>query len=106
MNEMNEGGAVSGRATRAEAGLGYEARNMEPNTSISIGLDVTYDIEVDGRIIADVENIRGAIAYGNTREEATRKALAIALEIIADEIENGERPISKTKIFFGGCFPS
>ena len=103
---MNTGG---GRVIELEGAFSMRRAflfDTNADAEISVGLDITYCTEADGRIIADVESVRGAIAYGNTREEAARKALAIALEIIADEIENGERPIRKTKICFDGCFPS
>lgn len=63
-----------------------------------ITLKVEYDIEADGRVIADIAETPGAIALGRTQEEAMQKAFAIALEIIADEIRHGERPIKNIAI--------
>lgn len=53
---------------------------------------LTIDIEREdnGHWIAEVENLRGALAYGNTRDEALSKVKALALRILADKIENGE----------------
>lgn len=65
---------------------------MVPNTNLT-PLKIGYGIELDGRVVADIEAIQGAIAFGQTPEEATRKVLAIALEVIADEIAHGERPV-------------
>jgi predicted RNase H-like HicB family nuclease len=46
--------------------------------------------ETDGRWIGDVPQLPGATVYGSSREEATLKAKALALRVIAEEIEQGE----------------
>lgn len=46
--------------------------------------------ETDGRWIADVPELPGVIVYGQSAEEATTKAKALALRVIAEEIEHGE----------------
>ena len=46
--------------------------------------------EADGRWIADVVELPGVTVYGATTEEATLKAKALALRVIAEEIEHGE----------------
>ena len=46
--------------------------------------------ETDGRWIADVQELPGVTVYGSTQDEATLKAKALALRVIADEIEHGE----------------
>jgi predicted RNase H-like HicB family nuclease len=51
--------------------------------------------ETDGRWIGDVPELPGVTVYGATVEEATIKAKALALRVIAEEIEHGEiRPDS------------
>ena len=52
---------------------------------------VEIDREEDKRWIAEIPNIPGAMAYGNTRQEAVQKAYAIALRTVADNIEQGGR---------------
>lgn len=52
--------------------------------------------ETDGRWIAAVDPI-GALAYGRTRAEAIRRAKAVALEVIADRLANGESPSTGRK---------
>ena len=59
-------------------------------------LTVGVEREADGRWIAAVDPI-GALAYGQTREEAVRKAKAIALEVIADRLAHGESPLTGRK---------
>jgi predicted RNase H-like HicB family nuclease len=48
---------------------------------------IELDREDDGRWIADIEAIPGALVYGSTREEAIAKVEALALRVIADRIE-------------------
>ena len=55
---------------------------------------LTYELEreTDGRWIAEVPEVPGVMAYGESREEAIRAACALALRVIADQVEHGERP--------------
>jgi predicted RNase H-like HicB family nuclease len=46
--------------------------------------------ETDGRWIGDVPELPGVSVYGATPDEATLKAKALALRVIAEEIEHGE----------------
>jgi predicted RNase H-like HicB family nuclease len=46
--------------------------------------------EADGRWIADVPELPGVTVYGGTPEEARQRAMALALRVIAEEIEHGE----------------
>jgi predicted RNase H-like HicB family nuclease len=46
--------------------------------------------EADGRWIADIPELPGVTVYGTSMEEARIKAAALALRVIAEEIENGE----------------
>ncbi|MCX6636876.1 MAG: type II toxin-antitoxin system HicB family antitoxin [Acidobacteria bacterium] len=48
--------------------------------------------ETDGRWIADISELPGVTVYGRTPEEATLKAKALALRVVAEEIEHGEMP--------------
>jgi len=51
---------------------------------------VELDQEEDGRWIAEVVRIPGALAYGRTQDEALVKVEALALRVIADRLEYGE----------------
>jgi len=53
-------------------------------------LRVESELEEDGRWLAAVPDLPGVMAYGATQEEATRKAKSVALQILADMIENRE----------------
>jgi predicted RNase H-like HicB family nuclease len=54
-------------------------------------LTVTIDREADGRFIGEVNELSGCLVYGTTRAEAVARARALALHILADEVEHGER---------------
>lgn len=47
-----------------------------------------------GRWIADIVTLPGVMVYGATKAQATRKAQALALEVIADRLARGEDPLS------------
>ena len=56
--------------------------------------------EEDGRWLACVPELPGVMAYGETQEEAIRKAKAVALQILADMIENGEEVPASMNVLF------
>lgn len=49
--------------------------------------EITFDREEDGRWIAEIESLPGVLAYGSTKLEAQSKVEALALRVIADQIE-------------------
>jgi len=51
---------------------------------------VEYEQEEDGRWLAEVLELPGVLAYGQTSEEAIAKAQALALRVLADRLEHGE----------------
>jgi predicted RNase H-like HicB family nuclease len=53
-------------------------------------LTLELDREVDGRYIAEVPDLPGVLAYGDTEQEATARAQALALRVLADRLERGE----------------
>lgn len=46
--------------------------------------------ENDGRWIAEIPDLPGALAYGTTRDEAIARVEALALRVIADRLDYGE----------------
>ena len=44
-------------------------------------LKIDFELEEDGRWIAEAVNIPGVLAYGSTRQEALAKVSALAREI-------------------------
>ena len=53
-------------------------------------MKIEIEREEDGRWIAEVPDLPGAMAYGQTREEAVSKVETLALRAIADRLEHGE----------------
>ncbi|MEI6336312.1 MAG: type II toxin-antitoxin system HicB family antitoxin [Methylococcaceae bacterium] len=64
------------------------------NTSEVMRMNRKYQIELeqetDGRWIAEIEALSGAMVYGNTREQAIINIEALALRILADRLEHGD----------------
>ncbi len=48
---------------------------------------IEFEREDDGRWIAEIVSLPGAMAYGATKQEAQSKVQAIALRVIADNLE-------------------
>ncbi|HTU55262.1 MAG TPA: type II toxin-antitoxin system HicB family antitoxin [Acetobacteraceae bacterium] len=53
-------------------------------------LKVEIEREEDGRWIAEVPAIPGALAYGTTAAEARTNVVALAFRVMAERIEHGE----------------
>ena len=66
-------------------------------------LTVEYEQEDDGRWIAEIEALPGALAYGRTQGEARAKVQALALRILADRLENGEAEADLLTISFAAA---
>jgi predicted RNase H-like HicB family nuclease len=49
--------------------------------------EIAFDREEDGRWIAEIASLPGVLAYGATQTEAQSKVEALALRVIADQIE-------------------
>ncbi len=64
---------------------------------------IEYEQEDDGRWLAEVLELPGALAYGRTVQEAISKVQALALRIVADKIEHGEVPPDMLDIKFAAA---
>ena len=53
-------------------------------------LTLETELESDGRWLAEVPEIPGALAYGATRAAAMAKAEALALRALAERLEHAE----------------
>ncbi len=51
---------------------------------------VVTEQEADGRWIAEVPELTGVLVYGQSRDEAIRKAQALSLRVLAERLEHGE----------------
>ena len=68
---------------------------------------ITYTVEIeredDGRWIAEVPALPGALAYGQTPGEARAKVQALALRVVADRLEHGEAGSELLSITFAAA---
>jgi predicted RNase H-like HicB family nuclease len=62
-------------------------------------MKVEIEQESDGRWIAEVPSLPGAMAYGATRAQAVAKAEALVLRIMADKLEHGEAVPQISEVF-------
>jgi predicted RNase H-like HicB family nuclease len=53
-------------------------------------LEIEIEREEDGRWIAEVPELPGVLAYGDTEAEARSGVQVLALRVLADRIEHGE----------------
>ena len=55
---------------------------------------ITFKVEIereeDGRWLAEVVELPGALAYGDTQQVAVSRVQALALRVIAERLEHGE----------------
>lgn len=59
-------------------------------------LTVKFDRELDRRWIAEVAELPGVLAYGKTKWAARRAAARLALRVLADRLEHGDRVIESS----------
>ena len=62
-------------------------------------LTVEVEQEDDRRWLAEVPELPGVLAYGQSRDEAVSRVQALALRVLADRIDHGE-PVPQV----GGVF--
>ena len=66
---------------------------MAPMTTFTI----QHEREEDGRWLAEVSELPGVLAYGDSADEAMAKAQALAVRVLAERLEHKEakpQPIS------------
>jgi predicted RNase H-like HicB family nuclease len=59
--------------------------------SQALQFNIETERETDGRWIAEIPEIPGALAYGKTEKHAKAKAYALALRAIADDVEKSKK---------------
>ena len=64
---------------------------------------IEVEQEQDGRWIAEIVEIPGAMTYGASRVEAIARVEALALRVLAERIEAGEQPIEPIRITFAAA---
>ena len=53
-------------------------------------MHIEIEREDDGRWMAEVPDLPGVMAYGQTQQAAISKVEALALRVLADRLEHGE----------------
>ena len=53
-------------------------------------LKIEVEHEDDGRWIAEVPELPGVMAYGQTRQEAIDRTQSLSLRVLADRLDHGE----------------
>lgn len=52
--------------------------------------ELEIEREEDGRWIAEIPELPGCLAYGDSRDDAVARAESLALRILADRVEAGD----------------
>jgi predicted RNase H-like HicB family nuclease len=68
-----------------------------------ITLKVEIEREDDGRWLAEVVEIPGVLAYGDTQQAALSRVQALALRVIAERLEHGEAADELVSISFNAA---
>ena len=62
-------------------------------------LTVELEQEEDGRWLAEVPELPGTLAYGQTRDDAIARVQALALRVLADRLELGDTVPAMNDVF-------
>jgi predicted RNase H-like HicB family nuclease len=68
-----------------------------------IVLTVDGEQEDDGRWLAEVLELPGVLAYGQTRQEAIARVQALALRVLADRLEHQEADAELLSVSFAAA---
>ncbi len=66
-----------------------------------MSFEIQFELEDDGRWIAEVIGLPGVMCYGATKEEAEVQVQALALQVIAEQMK--EKMISSKSIRFASA---
>ena len=62
-------------------------------------MKIEIEKESDGRWVAEIPDLPGVMAYGDSRLEAVAKVETLALRVIADRLEHGETVPEMSELF-------
>jgi predicted RNase H-like HicB family nuclease len=62
-------------------------------------LRIEFEREDDGRWIAEIPDLSGVMAYGETQLEAKAKVEVLALRVLAGRLEHGEAILELGDLF-------
>jgi len=66
---------------------------------LSMPFIIEVEQENDGRWLAEVVDLPGALAYGPTRQEAIERVQSLSLRVLADRLDHGEPVPRKNDLF-------
>jgi predicted RNase H-like HicB family nuclease len=69
----------------------------QPPDDTSQSFLIEYEQETDGRWLAEVPDLPGVMAYGNTKQDAEIAVTALALRVIADRSEQVRKPTKSVR---------
>lgn len=72
---------------------------MPPRSRREIVVRIETEQEADGRWLAELPDLPGVMAYGVTRTEAIAKVETLALRVLAERLEHGERAPELDRLF-------
>ncbi len=67
---------------------------------MTMSYHVDIDQEEDGRFLAEVTGLPGVMAYGGSADEALAHVQALALRVLADQLEHDEGPRGPVSVQF------
>jgi len=65
----------------------YDETSESRRGESRVKFEIELDREEDGRWIAEISSLPGVLAYGQSKQEAIAKVKALALRVLADEVE-------------------
>jgi predicted RNase H-like HicB family nuclease len=67
---------------------------------VEMSLPVELEQETDGRWIAEIPALPGVMCYGETPQEAAQAAQALALRVLAEQLEQGQEVPEAVRALF------
>ncbi len=67
---------------------------------MALTFTIETEQELDGRWMAEVAEIPGALAYGLTHAEAIARVQALALRVLAERLDQGEESPDMVSVSF------
>ncbi len=64
---------------------------------------IEVEQETDGRWLAEVLELPGVLAYGQTAQQAMARVLALALRVLADRLEHDEAIAAPLTVSFAAA---
>lgn len=61
---------------------------------------IEFERERDGRWIAEIRDLPGVLAYGDSKDEASARVQALAFRVLAERLEHREMPAAPLSVSF------